>query len=245
MKERNRMSRPESYRICRQIMSLNSYNDYHVNYILSKNENDNIQYQAYAVSNDDPEDMICVLFSDDVSFGIHKIVEWDFNVDDYLLSDLENDFKIDYMPLEDHYNVWWAINERRDEIEHQEGLYQYLSHCQQQGITKETINLLGFESVDISDLYQERNYNYRIIADMSCGNLAVVLGYNPNGVSKFVTWRTTKNRIRGYDIGHYFDNFKSAYADFENRCHYMMEDQLTIQKNKSRAYTISRREKER
>lgn len=239
------MSQPESNKICTQILNANDYNNYQISYILRKHENDTTQYQAYAISNDEPEAMISITFTDDQSFDIQTVPEWDFNVDEYLLEDLENDFEIDYMPLQQHYNLWYVIDECRDELVHQDGLHKYLSICQIQGITKEVIDLLGYESVDISDLYQERNFNYQIIADMSCGNNAVVLGYNPKAVSRFVTWRTTKNRIRGYDIGHYYDDFKSAYVDFEKRCHYMLDDQLATQKSKSRAYTISKKKKER
>ena len=163
------MSNPYSYNICSQILSDTDYNSYQISYILAKKENNTIQYQAYAVSKDDPEEMICVIFNNEDSYELHSVAAWDFNVDSYLLDDLENDFMIEYMPLEEHYNFWCAIDEWRDEIDHHDGLQNYLSYCHMNGISKHEIGLLQLGEVDIMDLYQEKNAGYTIIAEMKCG----------------------------------------------------------------------------
>lgn len=191
------------------------YFNFSVSYILSKTNNYKLEeIMAVARNDDNCEEVIGIKLVDDKSI-YYPIADWDFNVDSYLLEDLENGYEFVYAPLQEHYNIWCQIDEWRDEIDHSDGLQKYLSSCQKQNVTKEAIALLGFNKVDITDLYQEVNGNYKIIADMSCGNKAVVLAYNKNAPAQYVTWRTTKNRIRGYDIGCYFTTFKDAYENFE------------------------------
>lgn len=226
------MSNPYSYNICSQILSDTDYKSYQISYILAKKENNTIQYQAYAVSKDDPEEMICVIFNNEDSYELHSVAAWDFNVDSYLLDDLENDFMIDYMPLEEHYNFWCAIDEWRDEIDHHDGLQNYLSYCHMNGISKHEIGLLQLGEVDIMDLYQEKNAGYTIIAEMKCGEKAIVLGRRKNNPERFVTWQTYVDRRRGFDVGHYFSDFTHAYEDFEKRSHAMMDNELNEMKYK-------------
>lgn len=228
------MSKPDSYNICSQILRDTNYSNYQISYILTKKENNTIQCQGYAVSKDDPEEMICVIFNNENSYVLHNIAAWDYNVDDYLFDDLENDFKIDYMPLEEHYNFWCAINEYRDEIDHLDGLQRYLSYCHTNGIGEHEIGLLQLTPVNIMNMYQERNAGYTIIAEMKCGEKAIVLGQRKNNSERFVTWQTYVDRRRGFDIGHYFSDFTHAYEDFEKRSHAMMDNELNTMKYKCR-----------
>ena len=149
--------------------------------------------------------------SEDKNVAYQNVPDWDFNIDDYLLSDLEDGYQIEYIPLEEHYNIWCAVEEWKDDIQHQDGLYSYLDHCKKSGISPEVISLLGLENVDIMNLYQERNGNYKIIGETKVGDQSVVIAHNPKAPSPFVTWRTTPSRIRGFDIGHYHSRFKDAY----------------------------------
>ena len=228
------MNRADSYSLCHSILRENNSSDYQIDYILVKNENSVAQYQAYATSKNDVENMICIKFTDENSFEIHNVASWDFNIEEYFLNELENNYEIDYMPLESHYNFWCAIDEWRDEIEHQDGLQKYLSYCHINGISEHEISLLQLESINIMDLYQEKNVGYTIIAEMKCGEKAIVLAERKTDIAPYVTWTIRVDRKRGFDQGHYFSDFKSAYQDFEKRSHNMMDNELSFIKNKCR-----------
>lgn len=204
--------------------------DMKINYILSRKGGENSpSYLCLASSRSDPDEIRCITLSEDKNVAYQNVPDWDFNIDDYLLSDLEDGYQIEYIPLEEHYNIWCAVEEWKDDIQHQDGLYSYLDHCKKSGISPEVISLLGLENVDIMNLYQERNGNYMIIGETKVGDQSVVIAHNPKAPSPFVTWRTTPSRIRGFDIGHYHSRFKDAYEDYKKRCNEMMEDHLNIQ----------------
>lgn len=80
----------------------------------------------------------------------------------------------------------------------------------------------------------EMNQNYKILAEMVCNEDAIVLAYNEKAPQPYVTWRTTKDRHRGFDVGVYFSEFKSAFKNYEQRSHDMVENNLMIQKQKIR-----------
>lgn len=207
--------------------------DMKINYILSK-KGDTLSpfYLCLASSKLDPDEIRCITLSEDKNVAYQNVPDWDFNIDDYLLSDIEDGYQIEYIPLEEHYNIWCAVEEWKDDIQHQDGLYSYLDHCKKNGITSEVISLLGLENVDIMNLYQERNGNYKIIGETKVGDQSIVIAHNPKAPSPFVTWKTTPSRIRGFDIGHYHSRFKDAYEDYKKRCNEMMEDHLNIQYRK-------------
>lgn len=229
------MNNTKSYSLCHSILRKNNLYDYQIRYILAKSEKHMMQYQAYAMSKNNPEEMFCVKFNRENSYEFHKVAEWDFNVDGYLLDDLENGFHIDYMSLEAHYDVWCAIDDLRGEIDHQDGLQKYLSYCHMNGIGKHEISLLQLNEIDIMDLYKERNAGYTIIAEMQCGERAIVLAERKNNPEKFVTWKTHVDRRQGFDVGHYFSDFTHAYEDFEKRSHSMMDTELFRMKYKCRS----------
>lgn len=207
--------------------------DMKINYILSRKGGENSpSYLCLASSRSDPDEIRCITIDNDNQINYQNVPDWDFNIDDYLLSELEDGYQIEYMTLEDHYNIWYAIEEWKDDIQHQDGLYSYLDHCKKNGITPEAISLLGLENVDITNLYQERNENYKIIGETKVGDQSIVIAHNPKSPSPFVTWKTTPTRTRGFDIGHYYSRFKDAYEDYKKRCNEMMEDHLNIQYRK-------------
>lgn len=219
--------------IARQSFHEHDEKDMKINYILSKKgDSQSPFYLCLASSKLDPDEIRCITLSEDKNVAYQNVPDWDFNIDDYLLSDLEDGYQIEYIPLEEHYNIWCAVKEWKDDIQHQDGLYSYLDHCKKNGITPEVISLLGFENVDIMNLYQERNGNYKIIGETKVGDQSVVIAHNSKAPSPFVTWKTTPSRIRGFDIGHYHSRFKDAYEDYKNRCNEMMEDHLNIQYRK-------------
>lgn len=228
------MKKSTSYNLYQNIFRENDFNNFQISYILSKSKNNATHYLAYAVSKDDPDDMICIKLTSNDSFEIHNVASWDFNIDDYFLSELENGYEIDFIPLEEHYNFWCVIDEWRDEISYQDGLQKYLSYCHINGISEHEIGLLQHGNINIMDLYQEKNAGYTIIAEMKCGERAIVLAERKSDIDPYVTWVTFVDRRRGFDMGHYFPDFKSAYQDFEVRSHSMMGNELNITKLKCR-----------
>ena len=116
--------------------------DMKINYILSRKGGENSpSYLCLASSRSDPDEIRCITIDNDNQINYQNVPDWDFNIDDYLLSDLEDGYQIEYMTLEDHYNIWCAIEEWKDDIQHQDGLYSYLDHCKKNGITPEAISL--------------------------------------------------------------------------------------------------------
>lgn len=216
------------YKLCLKIINNQNYK---IMYILS-NENKKDTYLAFAVSKEDPDQMISIKFDMD-KFEIHNVPEWDFYIDEYLLNYLENDHCLEYMSLECHYDVWCSIDQWRDDIVNIEGLQKYLKYCQINDITPSLISKVVNNPVNIMDLYKERNYNYEIIASISIETNTIVLGFNKKK-NEYVTWRTTVSRKGGYDLGHYFSDYRAAFDDYRDRCNTMLEKNLFAQKSKTR-----------
>lgn len=215
-----------------EIHSNQSISNYEPAFILKKLNKDD--YIIYAVNKIDPDDMIWYaakmeneinLVSDSC---INKVFEWDFDINDILLY-LEESYVIEFMDIKEHYGIWRQISEYRQTGEdiHMEGLNNYIRFCMNNGISSQSIeNLTGFKVVDIFPLYVEMNFNFKIIAQTEIGNNAVVLAEKIKGPKEYVTWRTTPTRAGGYDIGHYFIDYKSAYKDFKERSHNMLKTYL-------------------
>ena len=58
-----------------------------------KNEDGTIGFQAIAVSQNDPDEIRCIRENIQGKSEYMKILEWDYNIEDYLLDDLENIWK--------------------------------------------------------------------------------------------------------------------------------------------------------
>ncbi|WP_416325910.1 hypothetical protein [[Eubacterium] hominis] len=220
-----------------EYLMANDEESMYVDYILDKQQEDGIVQVKALAHNELDSSHICEIYLDNRGNGEYGIVpDWDYNVDSYLLADLEDGFEIKYMPLEDHAGHWFCINELRGEINAEKGLQLYLAYCQKNGISHELLSTVRDHVPNIHNLYKEENQNYEIIAEATCGHSAVVLAFNKRAPQRYVTWETTRNRKRGYDQGHYYDDYKRAFKDFKMRSHDMMEKQIDRQKirNKSR-----------
>lgn len=183
-------------------------------------------YMAVCRSSSDPEKILCITHGIEQAENYWRIPEWDYNIDDYLLSDLEDGYEISYMSLETHYGIWCSIDEWRDDISYKEGLYKYLNYCHINGINSKVISLLGLEDVDIMDLYQERNESYTIIKETSIGDESIVLAKNYKSPSVYVTWETHPDRRYGFNFGHYYSDGQKAFRDYARRCRNMLDDYL-------------------
>ena len=214
---------------------LNQYElkDYELEYILSKKKEDgSLGFLAYATSLIDSDQIVAVSDLPD-QMACLPVPEWDFNVDEYLFSFLENGYELAMMSLDSHYGTWCSIDEWREELEHIDGLQKYLSYCQRNSITPELIANIANDPVNIMDLYKEINYNYEIIASTEIGKRAIVLAYNPHK-DDYVTWKTTQNRKGGYDVGYYFSNYQDAFKNYQKRCMDLLDTHLSFEKNKTR-----------
>ena len=120
----------ESYKEYLKILKNHHYKNYEIDYILQMNKSNDHHFIGYATSKENNDEMVYVKFKDKSMSEVYSIPDWDFNVDGYLLSELEQGYTIDYMSLECHYNTWCSIDEWRDELEHTNGLQKYLSYCQ-------------------------------------------------------------------------------------------------------------------
>lgn len=205
-----------------------------VDYILDQQaEHDAIKIKALAHDELDTS-LIYEIVLDDSGNAEHYIIpDWDFNVDDYLLTDLQEGYQIAYMSLEDHAGHRFCIDELRDDIHAEKGLQMYLSYCQEHGITQELLLSNGNKVPSIEDMYQEVNNGYKIIAEITIGKNAVVLGYNDKAPQQYASWETTRSRRRGFHNGHYFKDYDYAMMDFHKRCHEVLSKQIGIEKDKS------------
>ena len=225
------MLKDDEIKYCRNM--LDEYSSCHlkISYILVSNNND--QPKHYRIIAYDPvnnDEMYGLDINGDHT-AYYSIPEYDFNIEDYLLDDLENGYELGYASLEEHYNFWYAIDQLKDEIEHDDGLQNYLKYCQRNDITPKSIELLGFNKVDITPLYNESIGSYKIIAESSINKETIVLAHSDTAPSPYVTWWTTPNRQYGYESGHYFTKFNEAYSNFKKRSHDLLDNQINRNKN--------------
>ena len=205
-----------------------------------KNEDGTIGFQAIAVSQSDSDEIRCIRENIQGKTEYQKVPSWDYNIEDYLLDDLENGFEIEFMTVDEHCGIWYTIDNWREDISHVDGLQKYLSYCQQNEITSQVISLYSSDHIDISDLYQEANGPYKIIAETSIGSRAIVLGHNSISPSPYVTWDTTPNRKHGYYAGHYFSSYTDAFKDYKERCQVIMSKHLEFERNKTKPNKVKK-----
>ena len=205
-----------------------------------KNGDGTTGFQAIAVSQSDPDEIRCICENIQAKTEYQKVPSWGYNIEDYLLDDLENGFEIEFMTLDEHCGIWYTIDNWHDDIFHMEGLQKYLYYCQQNEITAQVISLYSSEHIDISDLYQEANGPYKIIAETSIGSRAIVLGHSSISPSPYVTWDTTPNRKHGYYGGHYFSSYTDAFKDYKERCQVIMSKHLEFERNKTKPNKVKK-----
>lgn len=211
----------------RELQQSKNFRYYVPAFILKKNKED---YIIYAVKRDSPDEMIYYRgqLDQDIQLDRDNIVsnvfDWDFNINN-VLDYFSQSYQIEFMDINQHYGMWCQIHEYHQigEDIHMEGLNNYIRFCMNNGINSQSIEkLTGFEVEDIYQMYEEMNFNFKIIAQTEIGNSAIVLAEKIKGDKEYVTWRTTPTSAGGYDIGHYFTDYKSAFKDFKERSHRML-----------------------
>ena len=106
----------------KSILDDNDLSDYKIQYILKKEET----LLGICCSRSDPEDIVKVT-SECNNSTISKIPEWDYSIDQYLFSFLQEGFKIKYMPLSTHYGIWCNLADEEDII-YKKGLQLYINY---------------------------------------------------------------------------------------------------------------------
>lgn len=198
-----------------------------ISYIL-KDTTGHLKLVAYERGNE--ENIIGASGRLENGFITFQIPDWDFNLDDYLLKDLEEGYEIAFMPIMEHYNVWCAINDLQHDLQNIKGLQKYLKYCQQNDITPSVISSIESHQINIMKLYREENQGFQIIADYTINKVAYVIGHDPGAPSPYAVWRTSHNRSKGYDIGHYFETFDEAFADFKERINNEVDKQVYLKR---------------
>lgn len=205
--------------------------DNKIDYILKKDfDNKGIQYVCYISRTEHIGELNSLIFDVNEKVYSFNVADWDFNIDDFIFHDLQNDYEIYEMSADTHFGVWNQIDELRDEIQYDDGLQKYLTYCRQNHIDKNFMKQF-YSEIDVMDLYQEKNGNYVIIASCDIGNSSVVLGYNQNSPSPYVTWSATPDRKHGYYTGHYGVSKESAFNDYKKRCKDCLDNYLSKEKD--------------
>lgn len=106
----------------KSILDDNDLSDYKIQYILKKEET----LLGICCSRSDPEDIVKVT-SECNNSTISKISEWDYSIDQYLFSFLQEGFEIKCMPLSIHYGIWCTLADKED-IFYMKGLQTYLDY---------------------------------------------------------------------------------------------------------------------
>lgn len=210
---------------------LNSeYNDYKPAYIFVKDTKGEKEIIIYGVSSDQ-EMMICYTGHESIEVElnketVYKILDWSYDMNDDFLEYFEKDYHLEFMSIEQHIGMWSIIGDSCEEdIRCLKGLQNYMSHCQSIDINPSLFKqLLGLDCVDIYSLYPEKNIGFEVIDEFTCGNETVVLAMKDKPYHReFVTWRTTPDRKKGYDIGNYFASPRNAFTDFRKRSQSVFE----------------------
>lgn len=95
---------------------------------------------------------------------IDNLADWDFNIDSELFEELEWNREIIYMSMECHYSIWNEVsNLYPEDIEHKEGMQEYLKYCKKNKIDinkiKEVIKENDIDIKDIMKFMEHKNKN--------------------------------------------------------------------------------------
>lgn len=139
-----------------QILKNDEYKNYCLTHVLKvKDECQN----CYAVAMNGDKIIGFNPFEDEIDI----LPEWDFNIDTEIFEELEWNREIIYMSIECHYSIWNEVSSYYPiDIEHIDGMQEYLKYCKQNGISKEYIDekiqykIPGANTPDIMKLFKEK-----------------------------------------------------------------------------------------
>lgn len=83
---------------------------------------------------------------------------WGFNFERDLFDDLEDGYDLLWMSDDTHVNVWFTIDEWKDEIEAKDGMQKYLEFCVKNGINKRFLQEeFSYKEIDAIAIYGKEN----------------------------------------------------------------------------------------
>lgn len=127
----------------------NMYDEFKVYYILedTKNKAETIVVVAY----EDELLEVCPYKNKDNLFLYDQNY---YEIDSYILKELENGKEIAYMSMETHFEMWNRIYEwYPNDIEAKKGLQQYFEYCKKNGLTNEKIkSKLDRKDAEVPDI---------------------------------------------------------------------------------------------
>lgn len=114
------------------------HQDKHIDFILINPDTD----ETICYASDGVEEMIVFApYTKENDKGYLDIPEWDFNYDSYVFEELEKGYRVGYISDETHYGIWNSLQELYPvDIEHKDGVQNYLQFCSDNGITKKYLD---------------------------------------------------------------------------------------------------------
>lgn len=135
-----------------EILNVDEYKNFSLAYVLKvKDESQN----CYAVAMDGDK----IIGFNPFENEIDNLPDWDFNIDSELFKELEWNREIIYMLMECHYGIWNEVsNYYPEDIEHKEGMQEYLKYCKDNNIDKQYLEKkLDLPDVpDVMKYYEEK-----------------------------------------------------------------------------------------
>lgn len=192
--------------------------DYRISYILTRQEEETESFYCFAISKDEPDEAIEIEVDSIGNKSISNVLDWDYDVDNYLFSDLEDGSELQYMTIDTHSCIWEYIHNNYYEIENNIGMQKYLKYCKTHDIDFNVIKHIASDTYDAMKYYQEVNEGYHIIHESNINKTSFVIGENNNFPFPYVVWKTSENRKIGYTSESYFNNIQDAYNNVKERC---------------------------
>lgn len=206
------------------LQSIEEYKNMEIVYILfDKKDKDNIIVTAFE------DDEIVQLNLKNKEFN--SVWDWAYSIDEEIFESLEKDMLIGYMNMEMHYNIWSCIEELYPEdINYKKGLQMYLKYCNENNISKESIeNCTKQNVVDVMKYYTqlEENKEERSVFDNNMKILkkgyrrlepiALVERYIENEKEFIIAFNyEIKNNKLDWAYGYYYDdNIEKATKDYQ------------------------------
>lgn len=167
-----------------------------INTILSEDEYSNFSLAYVLKVKDECQNCYAVAMNGDKIIGfnpfeneIDNLPDWDFNTDNNIFEELEWNREIIYMSMECHYGIWTEVlNYYPYDIEHTDGMQNYLSYCRAKNISQELIKeIIGKDVADIMKYSRDYIKEKDGIIEMSMDKfrnekevqyLSFVLGYD-------------------------------------------------------------------
>lgn len=188
---------------------------------------------------------------------VNYCYDWDFNIDEYILGNIEKEYNIGFMSMEFHKTIWSSIGSFDiEEIQHKLGLQKYLKYCKENNIDKDVIEK-ETKSNDVPNImqYYEENTNYIKIENgqvqmsnekyqeqSEVSYIAFILGYDL--LNEMITNSEVKECDINYDFCNYLakkfietDYYKNEWKSTYDNLKEWVEDNTDIIKSEHLFFT--------